>query len=215
MNHHTFFVRRRSPDRAARSDRQVSTLETTGDLRSRIVRGREALAQLGRVFTSCLGVLVVSSVSAADVAPVRQWELIIIHHSATTTGSADVFDAGHRARGMINGLAYHFVIDNSTDGKPDGHIETGSRWINQMHGGHCRQAYINEHGIGICLVGNFVDAQPTAKQMDSLVLLIRGLQDQFEIPNDAVLGHGEVVGEFSECPGREFPWDELRKRLKP
>jgi len=122
-------------------------------------------------------------------------------------------DAAHRARGMINGLAYHFVIDNGTDGKPDGYIETGPRWINQMQGGHCRQAYINEHGIGICLVGNFSVDQPTSKQLDSLALLIHGLQEQFHIPDDHVLGHGEVIGEFSECPGSQFPWDELHKRL--
>lgn len=148
-----------------------------------------------------------------EVAPSREWEWIIIHHSATRMGSAEVFDAAHRARGMINGLAYHFVIDNGTEGKADGFIETGPRWIKQMHGGHCRQAYINEHGIGICLVGNFSVDQPTSKQLDSLALLVHGLQDQFHIPNDHVLGHGEVIGEFSECPGSQFPWDELHKRL--
>ncbi len=129
-------------------------------------------------------------------------------------GSAEIFDAAHRARGMINGLAYHFVIDNGTEGKADGLIETGPRWITQMHGGHCRQPYINEHGIGICLVGNFSVDQPTSKQLDSLVLLIRGLQDQFHIPDDHVLGHGEVIGEFSECPGSQFPWDEFHKRMR-
>jgi N-acetyl-anhydromuramyl-L-alanine amidase AmpD len=151
---------------------------------------------------------------AADaVAPVRPWKFIIIHHSATRVGNAAAFDAAHRARGMINGLAYHFVIDNGSDEMPDGHIETGERWKTQRHGGHCRQAYINETGIGICLVGDFTDSQPTPKQLDSLVLLIRSLQEQFNIPDDHVLGHGEVIGEFSECPGRQFPWDALKKRL--
>ena len=146
-------------------------------------------------------------------APVRDWQWIVIHHSATRAGNAEVFESAHRARGMINGLAYHFVIDNGTDGKADGFIETGARWIKQMHGGHCRQAYINEQGIGVCLVGDFSHDQPTGKQMDSLVILVRGLQEQFHIPDDHVLGHGEVIGEFSECPGRDFPWDEFRKRL--
>ena len=123
-----------------------------------------------------------------SAAPVRDWQLIIIHHSATPNGDAEIFDAAHRARGMINGLAYHFVIDNGTDGKRDGFIETGPRWVKQMHGGHCRQAYINEHGIGICLVGNFSRGQPTGKQLDALVLLVRGLQEQFKIPDDHILG---------------------------
>ncbi len=152
---------------------------------------------------------------AEDVpAPVRNWEYIVIHHSATSVGSAETFAANHRARGMVNGLAYHFVIDNGTSGLPDGHIETGSRWLQQLYGGHCRQQDINERGIGVCLVGNFTDRHPTEKQLDSLVLLVRGLQEQFSIPDDNVLGHGEVVGEYSECPGRDFPWAEFRRRLK-
>ena len=165
------------------------------------------------VLPLCLCVLVVSRSLSAEVAPVRDWQFIVVHHSATRAGSAEAFDAAHRARGMINGLAYHFVIDNGTDGKPDGFVETGPRWVKQMHGGHCRQAYINERGIGICLVGNFSRGEPTAKQMESLVLLVRGLQEQFHIADDHVLGHGEVIGEFSECPGRDFPWEDFRKRL--
>jgi hypothetical protein len=157
--------------------------------------------------------LMLEPLGAESPAPIREWNWIIIHHSATRVGSAAIFDAAHRARGMINGLAYHFVIDNGTDSKPDGFIETGPRWIQQMHGGHCRQAYINEYGIGICLVGNFSVDQPTSKQLDSLALLIHGLQEQFHIPDDHVLGHGDVIGEFSECPGSQFPWDELHKRL--
>jgi len=147
-------------------------------------------------------------------APPRAWEYVIIHHSATSTGSAEMFAANHRARGMVNGLAYHFVIDNGSAGTADGHIETGPRWLKQLHGGHCRQADVNEKGIGICLVGDFTERQPTARQMDSLVVLIRGLQEQFNIPADRVLGHGDVVGEYSECPGRAFPWAELRRQLE-
>ena len=147
-------------------------------------------------------------------APLRAWQYIVIHHSATATGTAGTFEAHHRARGMANGLAYHFVVDNGSMGTQDGHIETGQRWVKQIQGGHCRQPDINEKGIGICLVGDFTDRQPTQRQLDSVALLIRGLQDQFNITDDNVVGHGEVLGESSECPGVNFPWDELRQRLK-
>jgi N-acetyl-anhydromuramyl-L-alanine amidase AmpD len=168
-----------------------------------------SLAVLG-----ALGVLAVPLVRSADAPPsARAWKFIIIHHSATRTGNAGKFDDAHRARGMVNGLAYHFVIDNGTDGTADGQIEVGARWEKQLPGGHCRQAHINEFGVGICLVGNFSAGQPTAAQLDALVLLIRGLQHQFDIPADHVLGHGDVIGEFSECPGKEFPWNDLRARL--
>jgi N-acetyl-anhydromuramyl-L-alanine amidase AmpD len=146
--------------------------------------------------------------------PLRDWKFIVIHHSATTNGSAEAFDEQHRARGMVNGLAYHFVIDNGTDGTTDGAVETGTRWTKQLPGGHCRQNNINEHGIGICLVGDFSKSRPTEKQLDALESLVRQLQEQFDIAADQILGHGEIIGEFSECPGKEFPWDEFKKRLK-
>ena len=64
--------------------------------------------------------------------------------------------------GMQNGLAYHFVIGNGTDTQ-DGQIEMGSRWLKQLQGGHVKNHYINEVGIGICLVGNFKKKQTHSK----------------------------------------------------
>ncbi len=161
------------------------------------------------------GLMVARLVAAEEVpAPAREWEYIVIHHSATESGSAALFHVHHQARGMVNGLAYHFVIDNGTAGTRDGFIETGERWVKQLHGGHCRQQEINERGIGVCLVGDFTRRQPTPKQMDSLILLVRGLQEQFQVAHGNIVGHGQVLGEFSECPGQSFPWEELRKRLQ-
>jgi N-acetyl-anhydromuramyl-L-alanine amidase AmpD len=150
----------------------------------------------------------------ATTEPARDWKYIVIHHSATPTGSAEAFDSAHRARGMINGLAYHFVVDNGTAGQPDGFIETGARWIKQLHGGHCRQQHVNEQSIGICLVGDFTRQAPSAQQLEALVVLLRGLMEQFRIPPERVLGHGDIAGEQSECPGERFPWEELRKQLQ-
>ena len=65
------------------------------------------------------------NVRGATPAPVRAWKYIVVHHSATPGGSAEVFDASHRARGMVNGLAYHFVIDNGSGNTTDGRIEIG------------------------------------------------------------------------------------------
>ncbi|MFQ5589758.1 MAG: peptidoglycan-binding protein, partial [Phycisphaerae bacterium] len=52
-----------------------------------------------------------------------RWTTIVIHHSATETGGASLFDRFHRKRGW-DGLGYHFVIGNGTD-TPDGLIEVG------------------------------------------------------------------------------------------
>lgn len=143
------------------------------------------------------------------------WEYIVIHHSATRSGSARAFDHDHRSRGMVNGLAYHFVINNGRGGNADGEVETGERWLKQLPGGHCRNQRNNALGIGICLVGDFSDSKPTAKQMDALVVLVKKLQEEFHIPLEAVLGHGDLFGEQTECPGARFPWGTLTKRLEP
>ncbi len=144
----------------------------------------------------------------------HRWKYIIIHHSATEIGNADLFDKGHRKRGFWNGLGYHFVIDNGTSGTRAGQIETSHRWIHQMDGAHCNVGDMNKIGIGICLVGNFSNEQVPASQMESLVWLVRQLQAKYHISNSKVLRHHDVPGkEGTECPGTQFPWTAFRKHL--
>ena len=143
-----------------------------------------------------------------------RWEGIIIHHSGTRSGNAAQFDKWHRQQDW-DGLGYHFVIDNGAGG-PDGRVEVGYRWRNQMTGAHCREEqgddnYWNEHTIGICLVGNFELQQPTPKQYDSLGRLVRFLQKRYNIPTHRIIGHRDVKP--TACPGRYFSWEELRRRL--
>ncbi len=175
--------------------------------------------RLARWIRLVIGMLVTAASVWAGPAPasqpptVRPWKYIVIHHSATSKGSAAVFDAGHRARGMVNGLAYHFVINNGSGRTTDGRIEIGDRWHRQLHGGHCRQPEINQQGIGICLVGDFTRTQPTNAQLDALAVLVRGLQHQFAIADEDIVGHGAIIGEFSECPGKSFPWKRFHQQL--
>lgn len=156
----------------------------------------------------------------ATPSPARQvaaaqprWTCIVIHHSGTPAGNASRFDAAHRRRGMENGLAYHFVIDNGTAYRRDGQVETGPRWTRQIAGGHCHQDSMNQHGIGICLVGDFTKRGPSDKQMAALSSLVDLLRKRYGIGVENVRGHGQWPGESSECPGKLFPWGELKKRL--
>lgn len=142
------------------------------------------------------------------------WKYIVIHHSGTSVGSLKRFDAYHRARGMENGVAYHFIIDNGTCGTKDGQIEVTRRWEKQIHGGHCRQDTNNSIGIGICLVGNFQKTRPTEKQFWSLVWLVKKLMKGYNIPLKNVVGHEDMKGEHTICPGRYFPMKRLRNELK-
>ncbi len=140
---------------------------------------------------------------------VPQWKYIVIHHSATNRGNAAMFARYHTARGMQNGLAYHFVIDNGTCGKLDGQLEIGSRWKKQLPGGHCKQQWVNESGIGICLVGNFNKGRPSARQLRTLTKLVNALMKKYNIPIKRVVGHGKIKGEQSQCPGKYFPWRDF------
>ena len=143
----------------------------------------------------------------------ERWECIVIHHSATDVGGARRFDRAHRERGFDE-LGYHFVIGNGTD-TADGQVEVGPRWQVQKYGAHCRspEDYYNEHGIGICLVGNFDEDRPTPAQLESLKKLVRYLSKTYDIPTNRIFTHGGVTG-MTHCPGKNFDLKSLRKAVK-
>ena len=147
-----------------------------------------------------------------DVQITREWHHIVIHHSASAIGSAAIFDKAHRERGW-DGLGYHFVIGNGS-ASGDGAVEVGYRWARQIQGAHAGNAEYNQHGIGICLVGDFQNGgTPSPAQMASLRRLVRFLQVKTGIPTSEVIGHGNVPGKSTECPGRNLDISAFRVAL--
>jgi len=146
--------------------------------------------------------------------PNDMWKYIIIHHSATDVGNALSFDYMHSHKRLWKGLGYHFVIDNGTGETKEGHIEVSPRWLHQEYGAHCKADEMNYRGIGICLVGNFNDGKISEEQMDSLAYLVDVLKKYYNIPDSNILGHGQVNGAKTDCPGKNFPWAEFRSRLR-
>ncbi|MFH1615428.1 MAG: peptidoglycan recognition family protein [Planctomycetota bacterium] len=149
----------------------------------------------------------------------RRWKGIVIHHSDSFYGSAAQMDKYHKSIGW-DGLGYHFVIDNGVYnngyGKPDGLVEVGYRWRNQIEGAHCRvngrdNNYWNEHTIGICLVGDFNKSYPTEKQWQSALKLVRFLQKRYSIPTNKIVGHRDVKP--TDCPGRNFSMTRFKAGL--
>ncbi len=145
--------------------------------------------------------------------PNPQWKYIIVHHTATDIGKALQVDRAHHDRGFWNGIGYHFLIDNGTLGKGDGQIEVSPRWIKQQVGAHCKAGGMNDKGIGIALVGNFNEDLPTQNQIQSLAYLINTLSQYYGIPLKNVMGHRDVEGASTDCPGKRFPWSNLRQCL--
>ena len=138
----------------------------------------------------------------------KKWKYIVAHHSATAQGSATSFDREDRRQGMKNGLAYHFVIGNG-HGTPDGVIEIGSRWKYQLHGGHVSKWEFNNHGIGICLVGNFEKTNPTPKQLASFRELTTYLGGELLDNRYKFYVHKEINPTL--CPGLHFPTDTMHR----
>ncbi|HEY2585437.1 MAG TPA: peptidoglycan recognition family protein, partial [Tepidisphaeraceae bacterium] len=67
--------------------------------------------------------------------------------------------------------------------------------------------------IGICLVGNFDEYNPTPAQMRSLVRLCRFLCERFHIPPSHIYTHGGITGK-TDCPGKNFDVDQVRKQVR-
>jgi hypothetical protein len=141
----------------------------------------------------------------------RQWLYIVIHHSASPAGSLAVIDREHKEKGW-DGCGYHFVIGNGTN-SGDGRVEPSYRWQIQKWGAHAKTPdnQFNEHGIGICLVGNFDIDRPTPAQMQSLNKLVSYLMRTYHVPANRVLGHRETKP--TDCPGRNLSIAGVRRSV--
>ncbi len=148
----------------------------------------------------------------------RRWRYIVVHNSGTRQGNAKAFDYYHRnVRGMPNGMAYHFVIGNGTS-SGDGEIEIGNRWRRQIQGGHVHSDYLNNIALGICLVGDFNQSEPTKRQLEACEELIRYLRQRvgkIDRTWAIVKPHREINPPRwpTDCPGNKFPYRWLHGRF--
>ncbi len=141
------------------------------------------------------------SIAVAD----EKWKWLVVHHSAVDSGNAKSYDYYHRkVKGIRDGLAYHFVIGNGKN-SGDGEVEIGPRWTKQLRGGHVQRTEVNDHGIGICLVGNFEKHPPTRRQLSAFTELTDFLQEIVLEKKCRFAGHKEIDPGHTLCPGRHFP----------
>lgn len=137
----------------------------------------------------------------------RPWRYIVIHHSDSESGGYEEIDRLHRERLGTAGCGYHFVVGNGSS-TPDGQIEVTQRWSEQKGGAHCRNAQsasMNDYGIGICLIGNFEESEPTERQVAAVRSLVAYLQERYAIPEDRVGSHALMAASPTVCPGKHFP----------
>ncbi len=132
-----------------------------------------------------------------DCKKMREINRIIIHHSATDTGSASHFRLLHRFINGWNDIGYHYVIGNGSF-TTDGATEKGRKL--PFSGAHARGA--NEDSIGVCLVGNFNRITPSLSQMSSLGHLLATLLEKYSLERQCITFHRLVPGSSTECPGK-------------
>ena len=156
-----------------------------------------------------------STISSLNKTKTRsgRWKKIVIHHSATPVDDALNMHRVHKARGMKNGLAYHFVISNGSRKAYDGEIYIGGRWKGQLDGGHMKKLSDNKTSIGICLIGNFELRSPTEKQMKSLEGLCEYLMNKCQLTPNQVTTHKVLHPNHTVCPGKYFSLSSIRKRI--
>ena len=132
----------------------------------------------------------------------RQWQAIVVHHSATMRGTVAGIHRHHRDVNGWDGIGYHFVIGNG-DGIADGRVEPTYRWREQRTGAHAGHRGFNEFGIGVCLIGHFDRQPPTQAQLRALKQLRDELGQRYELAETRLIPHGRIKG--TACPGRHFP----------
>jgi hypothetical protein len=143
--------------------------------------------------------------------PARVWKYIVLHHSGGELDTIESIDRNHRQRTDRSGkpwlgIGYHLVIGNGRE-TIDGEIKPTFRWRDQLHGAHAGHPDYNDHGIGICLIGNLEDRPPTARQLEATRRLVQTLCREYTIPRENVIPHRSVRP--TQCPGQQFPLKEI------
>lgn len=134
-------------------------------------------------------------------------KFVIVHQSATKKSetSFEKIKKFHLYQGMGN-IAYHYFIE------ANGRLKKGRNESTQ--GTHTRASSMNTKSIGICLAGEFNSETPEPAQLLTLELLLKNLSTKYKFKKQNILGHREVYGSATECPGDSLnEWlAEWRKR---
>ena len=125
--------------------------------------------------------------------------MIVYHHTAEDNLTPQKIDEKHKERGW-SGIGYHFYI------RKDGTIYRG-RPENAI-GAHAPS--VNSKALGISLEGNFNEEFVTKEQKDSLIALSKYLVNKYNIKD--IKRHKDVTN--TECPGKNFPFKEIKAELK-
>lgn len=118
-------------------------------------------------------------------------EYIAVHHSISPASHPRNFAEHHVNNNGWPGIGYHYVIDFGGKIYKTNYANTISYHVSNH----------NSKSLGVCLIGNFKNAEPNEEQFDSAVELVKQLMDSYNIDAENVKGHSEFEdNENKECP---------------
>ena len=96
-------------------------------------------------------------------------------------------------------------------------LENGQYWNNHFLA-ICVSGWFENDRTDLDSVGNKIQipnrwTAPSTDQLKNLVPLIQFLRDKYQIPPEMVLGHSELNGQETRCPGANFDIQKLRQEL--
>lgn len=132
-----------------------------------------------------------------DMTTRRSTRKIVIHHAAAKKCTVADVHRWHKENGW-SGIGYHFFV------RKDGKVYEG-RPITKV-GAH---AYgHNSDSIGICFEGNFeVEKMPDVQKEAGKEIVAYVLKKYPSITS--IVGHRDLMA--TACPGKNFPFDEIKK----
>jgi hypothetical protein len=135
-------------------------------------------------------------------------DYIVIHHSLTPDGpklSYDDIKRYHIEHNKWADIGYHIVIEDV-----EGTILTIIARPWSIAGAHAPGK--NSNSLGICLVGDFDQSQPSPAMLQAAVRVVKWLRRFFDVPLAHVIGHREATAQRT-CPGAHFDLDAFRASL--
>lgn len=149
------------------------------------------------------------------------WQLILLGIKIGMPFSFTV----RRPRGFLNYVLYRFPRHKNhplyvADERNYYFIVRGvnrERYSGKVHNIETENnTYLSSFTVHNCLAGNFNNEEPTEAQLKSLEAILRSLAAKYKIPKERILGHLEVCGAVTQCPGENLlEWIEnYRKKSK-
>ena len=80
-------------------------------------------------------------------------------------------------------------------------------------GAHAKASGFNHRSIGVAFNGNFDTSKPSEEMLQVGIDLVTSLALSFGIRQDRVIGHKDVPGAQTVCPGQHFPIERFQKAV--